>query len=206
MLSNIIPEDGYDPSIFYYIPNFLNKCEEKYIFEYLQSMNDFIPNPKHMNGNSRLQKWYQNDGKYFCPQWKTVYPHWESFDSDYHINNMIEKVQKYINTINLPINIPNINSCLINKYMTGDNFIAPHRDSELSFGIEPTIIGLSIGATRTILFERNDKQSKFTFNLESGSLFIMAGSSQRAYKHSIEKSDCKDIRYSMTFREFIVND
>jgi alkylated DNA repair dioxygenase AlkB len=40
--------------------------------------------------------------------------------------------------------------------------------------------------------------------LESGSVFIMAGSSQKKYLHTIKKTFCENPRYSLTFREFIL--
>ncbi len=205
MISHVFCENNANPSIFYYIPNFLNKQEESKIFQYLEDTHDFIPNPKFNEGISRLQKWYHVDKKYFCPVWKERYDQWNSFEFDQTVSDLIDKIQKYIKTIP-DIQIPLINSCLINKYPTGDNFISPHRDSPISFGSEPTIIGLSLGTTRTIQFERVDKnQTKnFSFELESGSLFIMAGSSQNCFTHSIKKSDTKDVRYSLTFREFIL--
>jgi alkylated DNA repair dioxygenase AlkB len=129
---------------------------------------------------------------------------------DDDITGLIDKIQKFIinnNEINNNIQIPLINSCLINKYPQGENFIAPHRDSTLSFGLEPTIIGLSIGQTRHINFERIDKNKKhmnFSFKLESNSIFIMGGASQVHYYHSINKEVCENVRYSLTFREFIL--
>jgi hypothetical protein len=200
MQTKIIHEDDNTKSIFHYIPNFLNKEEEIKLFEYLENSNDFIPTPQFTNTNSRLQNWYQIDKKYFCPMWKERYPQWESFDIDSTIDSLFNKIQLYIE--NMDIKVPCINSCLINKYPNGKYFISPHRDSELSFGDNPTIINLSINATRTLLFQ-NDKDS-FSFDLESGSLFIMGGASQRKYLHSIKKSECNNVRYSLTFREFIL--
>ncbi len=216
MISHIVQEyNGTDtntpnstnrinPSVFYYIPNFLTNDEEKLMFDYLEATNDFQSNPKYSNGFSRFQKWYQVDKKYFCPEWKERYPQWTSFPMDLTVHDIINKVQNYIS--NIPhISIPNINSCLINKYPTGEHFIAPHRDSAISFGEEPTIIGLTIGQTRKIDFKHNtDADKNFSFDLESGSIFIMAGSSQKFYQHAINKCDCKNVRYSLTFREFIL--
>lgn len=139
--------------------------------------------------------------KYFCPEWKVKYPQWTSFEMDNSIKSLIKKVQDYVNNIS-DIKNPLINSCLINKYPTGENFIAPHRDSPLSFGDNPTIIGLSIGETRTIDFIHNkDDKKSFSFNLESGSIFIMAGCSQKNYLHGIKKGNTQLERYSFTFRE-----
>ena len=97
--------------------------------------------------------------------------------------------------------IPNINSCLINYYEDGTKFIPPHKDTHLSFGLNPTIIGISYGDTR--IFTIKNTKEKYSFNLESGSMFIMAGSSQRYYTHETEKSNTNKSRFSLTFREFI---
>lgn len=204
MISYINKEDNDISSIFYYIPNFLTKNEESHLYKYLNDTNDFVDNPKYNEGISRMQKWYQKDKKYFCPAWKERYEQWISFEMDDTVNKMINKVQDYVHTIN-KINEPKINSCLINKYETGENFIAPHRDSPISFGEYPTILGLSVGATRRIDFHHvKNKNNNFSFELESGSIFIMAGSSQKFYYHSINKCDCINVRYSLTFREFIL--
>lgn len=211
MIKRVIKEKDNDDSIFYYIPNYLNIYKQNNLLFYLDNINDFIPSFKFNNGISRYQKWYNIDKKYFCPLWKVRYPQWNSFEIDDTINKLIIDIQKYINNFD-DINIPIINSCLINKYPKGENFIAPHRDSILSFGEKPTIIGLSIGETRNIDFIRNDNYNNdnndnndnFSFTLHSGSIFIMAGSSQIYYKHTIKKSYCNDVRYSLTFREFIL--
>lgn len=189
-------------STFYYIPKFLNSDEERVLLHYMNSTQDFVATPSYTMNISRLQKWFHPEKKYFCPIWKDRFPQWESFEIDDTINHIQDKVQQYINNMNINIKKPNINSCLINKYPDGKYFIAPHRDSELSFGKEPTIINLSLGATRPLLFE-NDKET-FSFDLESGSLFIMGGASQSSYVHSIKKSSCNNVRYSLTFREFIL--
>jgi alkylated DNA repair dioxygenase AlkB len=201
MITRTINEINDIPSVFHYIPKFMNGIEQNEIMIYLENTNDFRPSIKFNSNISRLLKWYQRDEKYFCPLWKVRYPHWESFKMDDTINNLIEKIDTFIHTIP-NLHIPKINSCLINKYPNGDHHISPHRDCSLSFGEKPTIIGLSLGDTRTLLFE-NDKE-KFSFELEPGSILIMSGSSQTYYKHSLLRSDSKNPRYSLTFREFIL--
>lgn len=181
---------------FIYIPNFLSNEMQQTLFNYLESTGDFIPTYQYTDNISRYQKWYQTDMKYFCPVWKQRFPHWESFQMDDTIKNLIDMI-KQSNIVNI-----NINSCLINKYPNGNHFISPHRDSPDSFGEEPVIIVLSIGDMRTLLFENNMK--KFSYDLESGSIFIMRGQSQKEYLHSIPKSDSMNVRYSFTFREFIL--
>ena len=88
------------------------------------------------------------------------------------------------------ITLPDINSCLINKYRNGNDYIKPHRDTHLSFGRYPTVINLSIGGTRELYFRsKNKAANNYSFNLESGSLFVMAGSSQEKFTHEITKSE-----------------
>jgi len=195
-------------SLFHYIPNFINKDEELDLFNYLQKTDDFIATAQYPSTIYRYQKWYQTEQKYFCPIWNKRFPHWQSFKIDDKITNIINRLQLFIDSYH-DISKPKINSCLINKYPDGNHFIGPHRDSVLSFGETPTIINLSLGATRTLLFENPienaiENKNNFSFELESGSLFIMAGESQNNYLHSIKKSDCKNTRYSLTFREFIL--
>ena len=111
----------------------------------------------------------------------------------------------------------NINSCLINKYRDGKDYIAPHRDSKLSFGDSPIIAILSLGQTRTLRFTkvednyknkalaRKDKNNIIIdFELEDNSLFVMSGDSQTNYSHQLLKDDSDKERYSMTFRNFIL--
>ena len=131
-------------------------------------------------------------------------------------------IQNYVNNLDLKkfkIKTPKINSCLINKYRTGNDYIRPHRDTALSFGLNPTIIGCSLGDTRDIVFKRVFNEQKksipkrdvgkkfldFKFKLESGSIFIMAGSSQKYWTHEVPKCNSNISRYSLTFRETINN-
>jgi len=202
--------------MFYYEKNIFNDSNKKKITEYLNNINDFQCNPKCSNELTagRLQKWYQVDGKYFCPLWKVRHKWWESFgydDNIYYFQNIIQNKLKSIN-----YNI-NINSCLINKYRNGNDYIAPHRDSKLSFGNTPVIAILSMGQKRTLRFtkvENNNKHHALTkkdknniiidFELEDNSLFIMSGDSQNNYSHQLLKDDSDKERYSLTFRQFIL--
>ncbi len=220
----IFQEDNYSNSIFCYIPNVLSLKEQKNLLNYINNNNNFKYNPSYTNSkNGRLQKWFQEDKKYFCPKWKKHYNWWCSFEYDKTIKYLQNIIQTFINTNKIinkyNIKKPKINSCLLNKYRNGNDYISPHRDTILSFGEEPTIIGLSLGQTRQINFKRviinnyskslsnldkNKQDLNFSFELESGSIFIMAGSSQRFFSHSIPKSNTHNIRYSFTFREFIL--
>lgn len=202
--------------MFHYEKNILNDFDIKLIKKYLNTMNDFKYNPKCSNKSKsgRLQKWYQIENKYFCPKWKLRHEWWNSFNYDnnlYYFQNIIQNKLKLLN-----YNV-NINSCLINKYRDGNDYIAPHRDSKLSFGDYPIIAILSIGNKRTLRFnkvENNFKDKSLTkkdkenisidFELEDNSLFIMSGESQIKYSHELIKDNSINERYSLTFRRFIM--
>jgi len=214
------PSDSNN-TFFCYIPNFITGSDHDNIIDWLNLMDDFIPSSSYNNNISRLQKWYQKDNKYFCNKWKNKYPKWKSFNYESKLNDIQTLVQEKINKLNLDkycTNTPHINSCLINKYRTGKDYITAHRDTNQSFGEYPTIIGLSFGSERDLLFKRVEydntncnkkkldklKQNlNFSYKLESGSLFIMGGCSQKYFTHEIPISDTDKLRYSLTFREFI---
>ena len=211
MVVYIIEEEEDYNTFICYIPNFITGNKQNDIIEWLSQMNNFIPSYAYNNDISRLQKWYQQDNKYFCNTWTNKQPKWESFNYEKKLNDIQMAVQNKINNLNLDkynINIPKINSCLINKYRTGNDFITPHRDTNISFGEYPTITSLSFGSSRNLLFKRqkkyeNDNDQNLNFKLDSGSLFIMGGSSQKYYTHEIPITDTDETRYSFTFREFI---
>lgn len=202
--------------MFYYQTNILNDFDIKLITKYLNNMDDFKCNPKCSDNSQfgRLQKWYQEDGKYFCPLWKIKHNWWESFDYDSNLLYFQNIIQNKLHGLKYDVNI---NSCLINKYRDGNDYIAPHRDSKLSFGDEPIIAVLSIGQSRTLRFSkvednykdkaltRKDKENIIIdYELENNSLFIMSGDSQTCYSHQLLKDNSNKERYSLTFRNFIL--
>jgi alkylated DNA repair dioxygenase AlkB len=189
----IIEKQNDIPTTIYYLDNVLNNEELEFVkkLNYLEGHHD----NKHI---SRKQLWFHTENKYFCSVWEKRYDRWisnEYFDELYLLQN---KVKNIIN--NLGINME-INSCLINYYQDGNDFIPPHKDTPLSFGIYPTIINVSFGETRNLIL-KNDVE-KYTFELKSNSIFIMMGSSQKYYTHEIEKSETTNPRYSLTFRHHI---
>ena len=62
MIKRSFKEINDKDSGFYYIPNFLSKNEQSELFNYVNSMNDFIPCNNYKNKSSRYQKWYLNIG------------------------------------------------------------------------------------------------------------------------------------------------
>jgi len=187
-------------SIFLYLPKFLSNNDINNLKNNLEKLNFKI------GDCPREQLWFQKSGKYFAPHWHHRYDRWKSEEYPEFLKKIQKKIQKKISDIHKKypnISIPDINSCLINKYYNGTHSIKPHCDNITSFGKYPTIIGISIGACRNIKLQRLDNKKEDLFLLENGSLYIMAGSLQEKYLHSIPKCNCNDIRYSLTFREHL---
>jgi alkylated DNA repair dioxygenase AlkB len=222
--TKIISENGFQDSIFIYIPNFLTPEKQKELLTWSQQQPELQVETSSTDNSeqsiSRLQKWYQQEGKYFCPKWKKRFKKWKSNEMSSEISNLQVLVDNYMKNIDFEyygIPRPNFNSCLVNKYRDGNDYIKPHRDTHLSFGEEPCIAGVSLGCSRMLEFKRVIKNNKvslskkdknrenlnFSIKLNSGSLFLMMGSSQRFWSHGIPKSNDSEARYSFTFREYI---
>ena len=214
MLKTFKHINDLDSSIIY-IDNILNKKKHSEILDYLNSMKDFEAGNNIFEQVPRLQKWYQIDGEYFSKSWKNKnHKRWMSKEYD----DKLLELQKYIEDITNKYIKTTINSCLINKYRDGNDSINHHRDTQSSFGIYPTIVGLSLGDDRDIEFKRvlynnnnikslkedkvNEKDN-FVLTLKSGSLLIMSGSTQKYFTHGIPSDSSKKLRYSLTFRNYI---
>jgi len=214
MLKTFKHINDLDSSIIY-IDNILNKKKHSEILDYLNSMEDFEAGNNIFGQVPRLQKWYQINGEYFSKSWKNKnHKRWMSKEYD----DKLLELQKYIEDITNKYIKTTFNSCLINKYRDGNDSINHHRDTQSSFGIYPTIVGLSLGDDRDIEFKRvlynnnNNKSLKedkdnekdnFVLTLKSGSLLIMSGSTQKYFTHGIPSDSSKKLRYSLTFRNYI---
>ena len=95
------------------------------------------------------------------------------------------------------------NSVLINLYRTGQDSNGWHSDDEPELGENPVIASFSLGATRRFRLRHKHQKdlSSHSFNLSSGSLLIMAGTTQKYWQHSLPKT-AKTVkpRINLTFR------
>jgi alkylated DNA repair dioxygenase AlkB len=94
------------------------------------------------------------------------------------------------------------NACLLNLYRDGRDSIGMHSDDEPEFGHEPTIASVSLGAERVFDFSKKDGTSApVHVPLGHGSLVVMAGATQRNWKHGIAKTrERVGERINLTFR------
>ncbi|WP_448121997.1 alpha-ketoglutarate-dependent dioxygenase AlkB family protein [Xanthomonas arboricola] len=95
------------------------------------------------------------------------------------------------------------NSVLANRYRSGNDAMGWHSDDEPELGARPLIASVSLGATRRFVFKhRDDAALKQTLELGHGDLLLMAGETQRHYKHALPRT-AKPIgeRINLTFRQ-----
>lgn len=96
------------------------------------------------------------------------------------------------------------NSCLINYYRDGTDSISAHSDNEQGLGPNRdniVIASISLGGPRRMIFKHRPTKEVIELNLESGSLLLMEGKTQRFWSHEIPKTktNVKE-RISLTYR------
>ena len=94
------------------------------------------------------------------------------------------------------------NSVLANLYRDGRDCMGWHSDDESELGAAPVIASLSLGATRRfVLKHRRDPERKLGIELPHGSLLVMAGATQRNYRHALPRTArVASARINLTFR------
>lgn len=97
-----------------------------------------------------------------------------------------------------------MNSVLLNYYRNGRDSMGWHADAERALGEDPVIASLSVGAPRRFLLRHEKKRGKgVSLVLGGGSLLVMAGTTQRHYRHAVPKEDAAGERINLTFRRVV---
>ena len=100
---------------------------------------------------------------------------------------------------NLGLPRSGFNAVLLNLYRNGNDSVGLHADAEPEMG--PVIASLSLGAERRFRLKGRDGTVAFSKVLPSGSLFIMAGETQKNFKHEVPKEPAvAEARINLTFR------
>ena len=97
------------------------------------------------------------------------------------------------------------NVCLVNRYRDGQDSNGWHADNEKVLGENPVITSVSFGQERYFHLRHNEnKEWRFKFPLQHGSLLVMKDQTQHTYQHQIAKTK-RPIgeRINLTFRKVI---
>jgi alkylated DNA repair dioxygenase AlkB len=99
--------------------------------------------------------------------------------------------------LSLPRN--GFNAVLCNLYRTGNDSVGLHADAEPEMG--PVIASVSLGAERLFRLKSKDGKTVFSETLPHGNLLIMAGETQKNFKHEAPKQpQVTTPRINLTFR------
>jgi alkylated DNA repair dioxygenase AlkB len=91
------------------------------------------------------------------------------------------------------------NAVLCNLYRDGNGSVGLHADDEPEMG--PVIASVSLGAERLFRLKRRDGTVAFSERLAHGSLLIMAGDTQKNFRHEVPKEPGITLpRINLTFR------
>lgn len=89
---------------------------------------------------------------------------------------------------------------LLNHYDHGDVKLGFHADDEPSLVPDSPIASVSLGAPRRFVLKHNATGETHEFTLAHGSLLVMAGTTQRFWKHAVPPMRGAGPRINLTFR------
>jgi alkylated DNA repair dioxygenase AlkB len=115
------------------------------------------------------------------------------------IKTLVEMATPPAAYLNLGIPVAGYNAVLCNLYRDGHDSVGLHADAEPEMG--PVIASVSLGTERLFRLKRKDGRVDFAEKLPHGSLLIMAGKTQKNFKHEVPKeSAVTQPRINLTFR------
>lgn len=187
---NILPKDGE----VYYLPDFFSKQESEKLFAVLLNEIEWQQDEVMMFGKrivtQRRMAWYGDENKpyRYSGILRTPKPWTRTLLEIQHLVNSTFQTS--------------LNACLMNLYRNGEEGMGWHSDDEPELGKQPIIVSLSLGAERAFDFKHKDSGGKQRIYLETGSLLLMKGATQKHWKHALPKSKkVLDPRINLTFRE-----
>lgn len=93
-----------------------------------------------------------------------------------------------------------LNSCLVNYYRSGEDYVGYHADKELRDPMQ-TVFTVTLGTTRPFVLKNNETKEVIKIFPAQGDLVLMTGKTQKLWKHSVPKLKCNTGRISLTYRE-----
>ena len=98
------------------------------------------------------------------------------------------------------------NSIMVTRYINGGQYIPFHSDNEESIVPKSSIMTISLGVTRNLIFRpkaEDPRISETTVSLGHGDVLLMSRLAQDVYEHSVPRDFSKSTRISITFRNLI---
>jgi alkylated DNA repair dioxygenase AlkB len=183
-----------------YLPRWLPKAVADDLMHEVRETSCFVRESIQMGGLVRVQ-----------PRGTSWYGRQYTVASRYLIAREAPKPGPRLSEVlkNLPyLNDWTPNAVLVNEYRNGQDSVGWHADDERSLGVDPTIVSLSLGATRRFMFRPKDTSAsgeRFDVQLAHGDLLIMSGSVQTHYNHQVPKlavGALSEARVNLTARHY----
>ncbi|MDE0310101.1 MAG: alpha-ketoglutarate-dependent dioxygenase AlkB [Acidiferrobacterales bacterium] len=96
------------------------------------------------------------------------------------------------------------NSVLLNLYRNGSDSMGWHADNEPELGDQPIIVSISLGEQRKFMMKHKKLACRWERHLKHGSALVMAGDTQRYWRHCVPKTkSCNAERINLTFRQIV---
>ena len=129
-----------------------------------------------------------------------------SYNGGYHPPQPFRS-NKYLNEILIAVrkSYPGFtfNSAMVTNYANGEDWIPLHSDNEACIVPNSSIMTISFGETRTIVFQSKDRPTPIEteISLAHGDVLLMSQQSQSFFQHTIPKDTaCRRPRISITLR------
>ena len=120
----------------------------------------------------------------------------QPFSSNQYLNEILTAVTKSYPEFRF-------NSAMVTHYANGEDWIPLHSDDEACIVPNSSIMTISLGETRTIMFQSKDKPTPIEteVSLAHGDVLLMSQQSQSIFQHTIPKDTaCVRPRISITLR------
>ena len=136
----------------------------------------------------RLQSWMADEGIHASLYQKQKQHPWT--EPALEVKNKLEEILHF-----------KFNYVLLNHYRNGKDHVGWHTDGEAIADSKSTVASISLGETRKFLLKHNQTGEVIEYDLTHGSLIVMAGKTQRYWKHTIPKQlKITKPRMNLTFR------
>ena len=189
MSVNLLPRDGEVA----YLPEYFSTTEADALLSEMNNCLDWSQETAHLFGRRvplpRLTAWYG----------PTSYAYSGVIHSARPFPPVMQQIAKSIEQV-----AGNFDCALANLYRNGRDSVSWHSDNERLWGVRPTIVSVSFGATRSFRLRHKSSGVNVGVELDHGSVLIMSGETQQCWLHSIPKTDRSvGSRVNLTFRRLV---
>ncbi|MDT0603668.1 alpha-ketoglutarate-dependent dioxygenase AlkB family protein [Thalassotalea castellviae] len=176
-----------------YYPNFIDFSESKrltkQLYQEIAWRQDKIAMFGKMVDIPRLQAWFGDNNASYTYSKLTLFPlNWTR-----HLLEFKQQVSEFCQQ--------EFNAMLANCYRDHRDSVSWHSDDEPELGEQPIIASLSFGCQRMFHLKHKGSGESVKLPLQSGSLLVMSGDTQKNWQHAIHKSRVEQsMRINLTFR------